>query len=58
MKLHLEVHVKFRALGITFGHVDVNRDFPLPEITTLVGTRSIFTLDEHGVKVVLALVKA
>ena len=62
MKLHVELHVKFRVnlvfTQVTLGNVDVVKDIPLPEIPSLVPTRDLVQISERGVSLVVALLAA
>lgn len=60
--IQLEVSIKFRAMGITFGNWHDKRSFPIPPVLSvvlseLVSTHIFATYDDHGVKVVASVVK-
>lgn len=59
--IHLDISIKFRALGITFGNWHDVISFPLPSVLTVVGLlmqpHDIGTYNDHGVKIVASVIK-
>ena len=60
--IQLDIAIKFRALGITFGNWADKVKFPLPPVLAVVGqfveAHTIGTYNDHGVKIVASVVKA
>ena len=59
--LLVEVEVKFRAFGITFGTVKDKKVVPLPShvvalVTNMLGPVAVYHLDRNGVKVNISIV--
>jgi hypothetical protein len=60
--IQLDIAIRFRAFGVTFGNWADKVKFPLPSVlavvTPFVETHTIGTYSDHGVKIVASLVKA
>ena len=57
--IKVDLKVKFRAFGITFGNISEVKTVPLPAeaalVTQLLGPKQFFTYNDHGVALTLTL---
>lgn len=51
--LSILVDVKFRAFGVTFGHVHISENIQVPFPVPVDSPTQLFTYNDHGVMVVL-----
>lgn len=59
--IRLDIAIKFRALGITFGNWNDKVTFPVPAVLQITApfleAHTIGTYNDHGVKIVASVVK-